>query len=40
MSGALNLNADEMEILGCTDEHREVGVSHTNDSVTLYRLNY
>lgn len=38
MSGALNLNAAEMELLGCTEENRKIGVSQTEDSITLYRI--
>lgn len=38
MSGALNLNADEMSLLGCDGDNRKVGVIHNEDSITIYKI--
>lgn len=37
LSGAVNLNADEMELLGCDGEKKEVLVTYGEDSITLWK---
>lgn len=37
LSGAVNLNADEMELLGCDGENKQVFVTYGENSITLWK---